>query len=167
MKVRTVVLLALLVSLGVVLTRFSVMILPSVRVGFRDVPIILAGILFGPIAGMVTGIATDLVGFLLSPTGGFFYGFTISAALVGLIPGLVFHGDRLGRYPVVKIILAVALVEFGVSLFLNTYWLTVMMGKTFWVLLPARVLARVIITPLEVLLITALISALHKANLTD
>lgn len=163
-KVRTLILLALLVSLGVILTRFSVMVLPSVRIGFRDVPIILAGILFGPIAGMVTGIAADLIGFLVSSTGGFFYGFTISAALVGLIPGLVFKGEQSGKYPFIKIILAVVLVEFGVSLFLNTYWLTVMLGKAFWALLPARVMARLIITPLEVLILTALLRALRKAE---
>lgn len=166
-KVRTLILLALLVSLGVIFTRFSIMVLPSVRIGFRDVPIILAGILFGPVAGMVTGIAADLIGFLVGSTGAFFYGFTISAALVGLIPGLVFMGEKRSQYPIVKIILAVVLVEMGVSLFLNTYWLTVMLGKAFWSLLPLRVLARIIITPLEVLILTAVIRALHKANVNN
>ena len=37
------------------------------RVTFENIPIILSGIVFGPVVGGMVGIATDLVSYLLSP----------------------------------------------------------------------------------------------------
>ncbi len=86
---------ALLAAISIVLTRvFSLMIplggLPALRVGFGSIPIILSGMLFGPVIGCVTGVISDLLGYMMNPQGGFFPGFTLSAALFGTIPGLLF-----------------------------------------------------------------------------
>lgn len=167
-KVRTLVFLGLLVGLSVILTRFSIMPVPTIRIGFRDIPIILAGILFGPLAGLVTGVAADLIGFLISSGGTFFIGFTISAALVGFLPGLVFwKHDFTKKFPLLRIIIAVILVEGIISLFLNTLWLTVMYGKAFGVILPARATVRLITIPLETIIIAAILQALQKSGILD
>jgi len=87
----------LLAAISIVLTRFlSLMVplggLPALRVGFGPIPIILSGMLFGPVVGALTGVVADVIGFMINPTGGIFFpGFTFSAALNGIISGVLFH----------------------------------------------------------------------------
>ncbi len=60
------------------------------RVTFENLPIILSGILFGPIVGGIVGVATDLISYLLSAQ---IYPpnliVTLGAALIGVTAGVV------------------------------------------------------------------------------
>lgn len=77
--------LAMFLSLTIPLFGF-----PSLRFGFSQLPIMLAGALFGPWWGLIAGVLEDLLelasGFIAIP----YIGFTLNKALLGLIPGLVF-----------------------------------------------------------------------------
>lgn len=93
----------LLAGISIVLTRFfSLMVLlggmPTLRVGFGSVPIMLAGMLFGPLVGGAVGVVADLVGFAINPMGTVYIpGFTVTAALFGVIPGVLFHTFKIHR----------------------------------------------------------------------
>lgn len=86
----------LLSGISIILTRFfSYMIplagFPVLRIGFGDIPVIISGMVFGPIAGALTGAVSDVLGFLINPMGDVYIpGMTISAALRGLLPGLIY-----------------------------------------------------------------------------
>lgn len=88
---------SILAAISVVLTRaLSIMVplggLPALRVGFGSIPLIMAGMMFGPVVGGVVGVVADLVGVMMNPMGGsFFPGFTLSSALYGVISGLMFQ----------------------------------------------------------------------------
>lgn len=89
MNTRRLALLAALAALSVILARIlGFQPLPYLRLSFEDLPIILAGLLFGPAAGALTGVAADLAGGLLSP-----YGinpvFTVGPMAMGLSAGLL------------------------------------------------------------------------------
>ena len=60
------------------------------RITFENLPIILSGIIFGPVVGGVVGVATDLISYLLSNQ---IYPpnlvVTVGAAVIGLVSGLV------------------------------------------------------------------------------
>ena len=60
------------------------------RITFENLPIILSGIMFGPLVATVVGVATDLVSYLLSPQ---IYPpnlvVTLGAATVGFISGFI------------------------------------------------------------------------------
>ena len=60
------------------------------RVTFENFPIIMSGILFGPVVGAVTGIVSDMVSYFLS-TQSFAISpiVTLGAALVGAVSGIV------------------------------------------------------------------------------
>lgn len=94
MKTKTLVGTSLLAAISVALSGLSVMVplagLPALRLSFVQIPIIIAGIIFGPLAGALSGIVSDLLGALLFPKGAYFPGFTLTAALWGFIPGIVF-----------------------------------------------------------------------------
>ena len=56
------------------------------------------------------------------PVGAYFPGFTLSAFLDGAVYGAVFR-KGIGKK---QILLAVLIVQLGISLLLNTFWLTVL-----------------------------------------
>jgi len=128
----------LLAGLSIVLTRvFSFMIplagLPALRIGFGGLPITLAGILFGPLVGGAVGIVADLIGFMLNPMGGsYFPGFTISAALSGVIPGLLFQWMRkMNRDLNFNVVNGLAIVTFALGV-VGVMWQkgVLVMGET-------------------------------------
>ncbi len=145
---RTLVICALLISMAVVLGQFSFMVGPSVRIGFSRIPIIVSGMLLGPLAGGLTGIVHDLINFIMRPAGGFHPGFTLSAMMTGMIPGFVvqlslFSGfkkfNKSGKaFTLTNVIFSVAAVYVIVTLLMNTYWLSQLIGDSYLVLLPVR-----------------------------
>lgn len=59
---RTIVFLGLLVALHIVLVRLVVIDLGAYRITVGSVCTILAGLWFGPVAGGVSGLISDLIG---------------------------------------------------------------------------------------------------------
>ena len=94
---------AVLAAISIILTRvLSIMVplggMPALRLGFGSMPIMISGMLFGPIIGALTGIVADLVGVALNSMGGsFFPGFTLSAATTGVISGVLFHTIKIHK----------------------------------------------------------------------
>jgi len=85
---RTLAYCALLAALSVVLARlFALMPEESARFSLEAVPIYLAGVLFGPLAGGLVGFSADFVGCLFSPFG---YNplFCVPPILYGVFGGL-------------------------------------------------------------------------------
>lgn len=134
---------AILTALSVILTRFfSIMITENLRVGIGTLPIMLSGLMFGPLVGAITGFVADIVGVLINPMGSFHPGFTLSSVLQGLLPGLVsfFLMKDKTKINWLEILLSIVLVFVGVHLVLNTVWVAQLYGNAFWVVLPGRVL---------------------------
>jgi len=71
--------------------------IPSLRINFTSVPIMISGIICGPFAGFATGALSDILGFAIKPAGPYFPGFTLSSALTGFIPGLIYKYLRKDR----------------------------------------------------------------------
>lgn len=70
LTVKTLVGSALLTALAVVLARLlSFAPTETTRYSLETLPILLAGLLFGPVAGALVGFASDFLGCLLSPWG--------------------------------------------------------------------------------------------------
>ncbi len=87
--VRGLVTLAMLMSLSFILGKFlQIPIGDSIRISFENLPILLAGIIYGPVAGAVTGALADLLGCFLKG-----YAIipliTVAAGAIGLMAGLM------------------------------------------------------------------------------
>ena len=90
---------AFLIALSIVLTRMLSITTPFFRIGFGSVPIMIAGIVLGPQTGFLVGAVADLVGFVVSPTGSFMPGFTLTSALTGAIPGILWKVTATRKQP--------------------------------------------------------------------
>lgn len=162
-KLRLAVRLALLTALQVVLSRFAAISTPVVKISFGFVPVMLAGAIYGVPGGFTVAVISDLIGALLFPQGVFFIGYTITAALSGVLYGLFLHKDRKPAIYLVKIILAYVLNALAVTLGLNTLCIAFQygyllpaahdwsnIGVKFAAFLPKRILEAAIMVPVQV-----------------
>lgn len=154
LSLKNLIISALLVAVSVILTRYLSMFTPDnlVRVGFGQIPLIYIGMILGPVFGGLAGIVADLLGYVVNPTGGaFFFGFTLSSALTGILPGLVVLLVK--KRNLTTVVLSNVLVYIVISLMLDTLWLNIMYGKAFFAILPARVMWHGAMTVLRTILL--------------
>lgn len=152
-QTRKLVNLGLLISLSVVLTRFfgTQLLIAGVgalRLSFGEVPIMLAGVLFGPLAGACVGGLADIIGFAINPMGGAYIPLlTVTAALTGALPGWLLSGRDPTTVNPWLVGGAVAVTGLVVAAGLNTYVLSLALGRPAMALFPLRLLARILLTP--------------------
>lgn len=139
--------LALLIAVGVVLGRLvPVISVWNTKIGFSFVAVMLAACIAGPIGGMVTGALIDFIGAILLPTGAYFPGFTATAALTGLVFGLLLYKKcNLGR-----IVIAVLSTQIVCGFLLNTLFISILYTKAFTVLLVTRAIQVVVMSVIEI-----------------
>lgn len=143
LSTRRLLLLALFAAISIVLTRFLSFYLPivavnTVRISLGNIPIVMAGLLLGPVAGAATGIVADVVGTTMFSAFGYFPGFTLSAALVGFLPGVLrLYFKNPDKYS--NILAIVFITEVVTSMCLNTLWVSMLSHANYFVLLAPRV----------------------------
>lgn len=161
-NLRSVILMAMFGAISIVIG-FYLTIMPTqtIKITFTFLPNEFVYYLFGPAAGAFFAAAMDILTFLIRPTGPFFYGFTVSAVLTGLIYGIILYKKplSLGRILFAKIVHMIL-----IHLLLNTYWLTMLYGNGFFVLLPARFIKAIIMLPIETILLFSLIKAVEATG---
>lgn len=141
------VLCGFMAALAIVLsTAASIEVGPYIKIGFSGIPNRIVEFLFGPVTGCLFGGAMDLLKYALKPTGPFFFGFTFNAMLAGLIYGSVFYKKPVS---IKRIMAAEFLVKVIVNCFFNTLWISMLYGKGFFVLLPARLLKNAVMLPID------------------
>ncbi len=122
------------------------------RVTFENLPILLCGIMFGPIAGMAVGAATDIISYFLS---GQAYPInlivTLGAASIGLISGL-FSKYFIRKNGYMKIIIPSAVAHIIGSMVIKPIGLYQFYGiAVLW-----RVPLYLVIAPVEIMLLCLL-----------
>ena len=118
--------LALLTAAGVVLGRLVPVInLWNTKIEFAFVAVMLAACISGPIGGAVVGALVDFIGAILMPTGAYFPGFTVTAAIGGAILGAALYKKRLKLSGCILTALVNGLV---VTLILNTTMISLVFG---------------------------------------
>ena len=159
-KPRTLTTTALLIALGVILSFFTIVPNEMLKIGLGFVATSVMGFLFGPIPAMLGAASIDLIGYIIRPTGPYFFGFTLDKALSGLLYGLFFYRRpiRLWRAAAAK-----GLVSLLVNCILATYWLSILYGKSISVLLPARVIKNAAALPFEAAAIWLLLTGVQRA----
>lgn len=131
-SIRTIAYCALLTAMSIVLARvLGLPISNDVRISFEAIPIILSGLLFGPVAGGLVGFCADLLGSLMT------FGFTPMLCLPPILVGVCFGfvGKWLRRKMTLpRLLVSLLVIFFGAYVFWQSFALTYVFGgeKTFW-----------------------------------
>lgn len=147
-NVKIIVRLALLSAISLILGKYlQIPIGDSIRISFENLTVILAGFLYGPLAGALCGAIADiigcfLVGYAINPI------ITLGAACVGVFAGLF------GRYGLKtqSLLLSVAAAHLAGSVVIKTLGLYIYFATPIPILL-LRVPTYIVIGALEYMLI--------------
>ena len=156
--------IGMLGALSIIINNFSIQIGEFLKIGFASECNVLVDCLFGPVAGAIFGAGMDLLKFLIKPTGPFFWGWTFSAALAGVIIGVGLYKKKVTYWRVFIVRLINSIV---INVILGTYWLDVMYGKGFIALLPTRLVKNVVMVPIETLIFMAIYKAIEKGGIIN
>ena len=124
------------------------------EIRLQFLPVAVEGMLFGPLYGGILGGLSDILCYIVRPTGAFFPGFTLSAILQGVIYGLILKKDQ----GLVRILIAQGLDTVLVSLILNPLWLMILYGNGFIAFFTARIIKVLIMFPINVVLLAVVIA---------
>ena len=160
-----------LVALQIVLGNLVQVALLTKQMNLGFLPIAAAGYLFGPVSAMLVAGLGDVLGTLIFGTGAYFPGFTVTAVLVGCLYGLFMYPQQQkwltktlkNHYADIAVrALIAALLAAAVYIFLNSYWLTFLVPKGYWVLLLGRLPFNLVEVPIFAVLITVTCIALDR-----
>ena len=153
-SVRTLTMLALLVAMSIVFSRVLSISTGFVRFNLGSLPVLLAGIVFGPGAGFAVGALADMIGGILA---GYAINplITLGAASIGLVGGWLWqtlpHTLRLGQ----RLLLSVVAAHVVGSIIINSLALHIFYGYA-WSVLVARVPNALILTAVNTVLLRLL-----------
>ena len=167
LSVRYITLSAMLVAMSVVIGIFCKSVLNFggglFRITFENLPIIISGVFFGPVAGASVGLLSDIISYLLS---GQSYPLnvivTVGAVSVGLVSGLVSRFVIRER-GIPQIILSGALAHVVGSMIIKPIGLYQFYGMAVLFRIPMYL----VIAPIEILLICLLYKKSGFRRLVD
>ncbi|NLB19933.1 MAG: folate family ECF transporter S component, partial [Clostridium sp.] len=147
------------IAISVVLSLFKIDLAPTIQISFASLPIAAGGMLFGPMVGAAIGIISDILGYIVHPSGFYFPGFTLNAMLIGIIFGFIFYNRKLSlRLVIITSIAVTVIINWG----LTTLWLSIMYKNAFFVLLGARIIKNIILFPIDTSLLFGVLKLVKK-----
>jgi len=155
-----------LIALSIILTRIASLRIAiggveGIRIGLGKLPIILGGIIFGPLAGGLIGAFSDLLGYFINPIGVYMPHFTLTSALTGIIPVTILILMRKEEPNVFDLGIAITAGQVITSIILIPYFLNILFGIPWKVLMPPRVVAE----PIQIFIYTYIINITLKRNI--
>ena len=143
---------AFLAALSIICGKYLALSLGNVlRFSFENLPILLAGMMFGPIVGMTVGVVADLLGcvmvaYAINPL------VTIGAACIGFLGGVLFRVTK--RLPLLwQTCVTVILTHLVASVLVKTFGLAQYYDMPFHIVLLWRLLNYVVVGVAEWLLL--------------
>lgn len=161
-SIKTLCIMGMLGALSIVINQFTIQIGDFLKIGFSNECNVMIDCLFGPVVGAVFGGGMDILKFIIKPTGGFFFGWTLSAILAGVIMGFGLYKKKITYIRLLIVRLANALI---INAGLGTLWLDMMYGNGFLALLPARLIKNIVAAPVEALIFFVIYKSLEKAGI--
>ena len=140
---------AILIAMDVLLMNYLGIHTQFYKIGFAFVPLALCGMLYGAKWATVCAGIGDLINCFLGPFG-WYPPLTFSACLNGFVFGL-FLKDRSDSLP--AIFAAVAVYQIGISLFLNTWFLSMLYTTPYFELMLTRIPQVAVMFPIQVIVI--------------
>ena len=150
---KVLVLLSLLSALSILFGKY--LAIPGgdvLRFSFENLPILLAALHFGPIAGVLVGVIADLlgcfmVGYAINPI------VTVGAAAIGLVGGIVPRLLPKGWPRLLRLVISVAAAHLIGSVLIKTFGLAAYYNMPLIILMLWRLFNYAIIAVLEITLL--------------
>ncbi len=181
-SVRSVAVTALLTAVSVVLEFLVIQPVPDLKFGFSFLGLAAIGMLYGPVVGALGGVAIDVLGWLVKPTGSFSPILTVATLVEGLIYGIFLYrmspakldftrggflkSLKQNAVPALKTFFARFTVNAVCNVLLNTVGLFILgyiAADRLWLSLLTRIGKNAILLPFEVIILIPVLYMIHSA----
>lgn len=154
-QIQTLTLMAILTALSIVLKKFSIDT-GLFRISLFDTPIIIAGMIAGPLWGVLVGFYSDLIYGLIS---GYQFSFImmLSALVWGLCGGVLYK-----KKPKYLVLLLAVLISSVITTTINSLQLYIWYGGGMFADLPQRIVTMLIKWPITTTVVYILFKNLKK-----
>lgn len=161
-ELQNLILLGMIIALKIILGQISFG--PAfVKIGLGFIGSVLLGTLFGPVWGFIGGGLSDLIASaIFGNQGGFFVGFTLTAALGPLIYAFFFYQKPVKIWRIIAATLSVTLL---IDMGLNTWWIHLLYGVNFKLALMERLPKELIAPWLQMIVIYFVLQALARVKI--
>ncbi|MBQ9268253.1 MAG: folate family ECF transporter S component [Oscillospiraceae bacterium] len=156
-SLRRLVFAALICALCVVVGSLFITVGDNLRVKFTFFFVAVGSAVYGPILGLLVGAVSDILGYVLFPSGAFFPGYTLSSMLGALIYALLLYRKKI---TVLRLFCAKFLVNYLVNVLLGSLWSRMMFGKGYLYYMTTSLIKNSLLLPVEVMLLAALFAVL-------
>jgi len=140
---------AMLIAVGVILGFLKLPLNPFVEIRFQTIPVAVSGFLLGPFYGGAVGALTDILSYIVHPTGEFFPGFTLSSALTGIIFALFMYKKP---FSFVRTLVSSLVNSLATNFLLNCLWLSILYNTTFSAAFLMRLPKNLIMIPVDIII---------------
>ena len=172
-SIRCLTVTALLIGVSIALKFVMIMPTETLKISFAFVGLASIGMLYGPVVAGIAGTITDLLGFLVKPTGAFSPIFTLVEVTGAVIFGIFIYwlnpvkldfssksaflsGLKTNGVQVFRIFMAKFTVNLVCNVFMNTVAMVIMgyfSPEVFWVKIAARIVKNAVMLPIEVFIL--------------
>lgn len=167
-KTKKIILCALFIAATVVLGRILSIRTSIITIGFSFVPIMLGAIILGPKYSTFIATISDIIGALLFPTGSYFFGFTVTAFLTGLVYGLFLYRKefKVDKSFIVRLLISTVIVTGILNGVLNTIWIMMITKGASSIVVPVRIAKQLVMAPIKIITILSL-SKILESRIND
>ena len=167
-SVRYLAIMAIFIALKTMMSSLYIPVSENLRIGFSFIVTAVEGAVIGPVAGLISGAVTDLVGFMIFPSGPFFFGYTITSMLGVFLYALFLYRQKIT-------ILRLALCKFSVSalcnVILGSLWSAMLYSKGYLFYLTNSLIKNAVLLPVEIMILVlvfnVMIPVLTKSRLIE
>lgn len=156
-KLHSLIFAGITIALGNILGSIYIPVGINLRISSAFIIIALGSLVFGPVMGLLTGLAYDLIGFLIFPSTVFFPGYTLSIMLEFFIYGIFLYNSQLS---ILKIFAAKFIVNYGIHVGLDSLWSKILFGKGYYFFFAKSIIKNTIMLPIEVIILVVFLQIL-------
>ena len=157
--VRYLSIMAVFIAIKVIIGSAYIPLSESLHIKFSFLAICVEASIIGPVAGMVSGLVTDLIGFMIAPSGPFFPGYTLSAMLTELVYASFLYHKPLS---IARITAAKAINNYVVNVCIGSIWSSMLYGNLYLYYFMRSIVKNTLLLPLEVILLVLLFNLLGR-----
>ena len=156
-NLRMLTLAAIVVALRIVLSGLYIPLGDNLNIFFGYLINSLGSAIYGPVVALLSGFATDVLGYFVHPTGPFFPGYVLSTMLGSFFYALFFYRARVTA---LRVVLAKLSVNLLVNVGLGALWSAIQFSKGYYYYLVKSLAKNIGLLPVEALLLWLFLRAM-------
>ena len=156
-NLRMLTLAAIVVALRIVLSGLYIPLGDNLNIFFGYFVNSLGAAIYGPVVALLSGFATDVLGYFVHPTGPFFPGYVLSTMLGSFFYALFFYRARVTA---LRVVLAKLSVNLLVNVGLGALWSAIQFSKGYYYYLVKSLAKNIGLLPVEALLLWLFLRAM-------